>query len=390
MIRLASRRIPMASTTSALRVPGCRRGVLLLALLLAPPLASHAHAQPDPYRVEELAPGVFAVIRRVPTTGASDSNVLFVINDNDVIVVDANIYPSSARQVIVEIRRRTTNPVRYVINTHYHSDHFYGNEEYSKAYPGADFISHPTARELILTEDLPEFRKNVDTEYPAIIARYEKALATGKKPNGAPLTASERTGIAADVVMYRYYLNDVRTMHPFPPTVTVADSLILHRGERSIVVKWLGRGNTAGDLIVHLPKERIVATGDLVVSPIPFGFESYLGDWPNTLRALKKLPATKVMPGHGYVMTDWSYVDRLISMFDSVWEQVRVAVSSGKSLEETRNAVDFSSFRSAFAAGDSAQARAFDNLFATPIVQAAFNTLKPPAAADTVKTTFRR
>jgi cyclase len=360
-----------------------RRSALLIALLLAQPVASAIQAQPDPYRVEELAPGVFGVIRKVPTTGASDSNVLFIINEHDVIVVDANIYPSSARQVIAEIRRRTKNPVRYVITTHYHSDHFYGNGEYLKAFPGVDFIAHPTARELILTQDLPAFRKNVDTEYPAIIALYEKALATGKKSNGTPVTESDRARIAGDLAMYRYYLNDVKSMQPLPPTMTVGDSLVLHRGERSIVVKWLGRGNTAGDLLVHLPKERIVATGDLVVSPIPFGFESYLGDWPVTLRELKKLNVTRIMPGHGYIMMEWSYVDRLIAMFDSVWGQVRAAVASGKSLEETRKAVDFSQYRSAFAAGDSTLARAFDSQFATPIVEAAYKTLKPSVPADT-------
>src|SRR5215210_4178170 len=141
-------RPPSRSDTLVKRLPletNVRRCGLLFALLLAQPLMSALEAQPDPYRVEELAPGVFGVIRKVPTTGASDSNVLFIINEHDVIVVDANIYPSSARQVIAEIRRRTKNPVRYVINTHFHSDHFYGNGEYRKAFPGVDFISHPTA-----------------------------------------------------------------------------------------------------------------------------------------------------------------------------------------------------------------------------------------------------
>jgi len=65
---------------------------------------------------------VFAVVRDVPTRNVSDSNVLFIINDDDVVVVDANIFPASARQTIAEIKKRTDTPVRYVVNTHWHSE----------------------------------------------------------------------------------------------------------------------------------------------------------------------------------------------------------------------------------------------------------------------------
>ena len=91
--------------------------------------------------------------------------------------------------------------------------------------------------------------------------------------------------------------------------MTVADSLVLHRGGRDIEVKFLGRGHTSGDLVVYLPKERIVATGDLVVHPIPFGGSSYLQEWAGTLRKLKLLDATTIVPGHGEILSDWSYVD---------------------------------------------------------------------------------
>ena len=101
---------------------------------------SIARAQTSPYRVVELAPGIHAVTRQVPPGGVSDSNVLLIINDTDVVVVDANIFPSSARETIAEIRKLTANPVRYVINTHWHSDHHYGNQVYREAFPGVEFI----------------------------------------------------------------------------------------------------------------------------------------------------------------------------------------------------------------------------------------------------------
>src|SRR5215208_46313 len=132
---------------------------------------SVAGAQPSPYEVTPLAPGVPVVLRHVPSNGASDSNVLIIINESDVIVVDADIFPSSARQAIAEIKKLTPNPVRYLINTHFHSDHHYGNQVYREAYPGVEIIAHPATRALIISEDIPALQRNLDTEYPAVVAK---------------------------------------------------------------------------------------------------------------------------------------------------------------------------------------------------------------------------
>lgn len=344
--------------------------------LLALAVTSSAAAQPDPYTVEQLAPGVFGVIRRVPTTGASDANVMFIVNDADVVVVDANIFPSSTREVIREIRARTDKPVRYVINTHWHSDHHYGNAEYRKAWPAAEFIQHAATRDLILTQDVPALARNLATTYPETITRLKAQLATGKRADGTMLTDAERARAERSLRLYTFFSDDVRGMEQVPASITVADSLVLHRGERTIVVKWLGKGNTPGDLVVHLPRERIVATGDLVVSPMPFGFGSFVGEWPSTLRRLKALDPVTVMPGHGFIMKDWSYVDRLIPMFESIHEQVRRAVAAGADLAATRKAVDFAAWRADFAGDDEGLQRGFTNNFATPIIEAAFNEVK--------------
>src|ERR1700676_230188 len=91
----------------------------------------------------QVAPGVYAVIAK---NGAS-SNGAFIVNQDDVVVVDTQIRPSWARDVIAEIKKVTNKPVRYVINTHWHRDHVQGNQEYLDAYPGVTIIQHELARE---------------------------------------------------------------------------------------------------------------------------------------------------------------------------------------------------------------------------------------------------
>jgi cyclase len=338
---------------------------------------SAANAQPGPYRLKELAPGVHAMVRAPSPGGASDSNVLIIINESDVVVVDANIFPASARQTVAEIRKLTKNPVRYVITTHWHSDHHYGNQVFRDEYPGVEFVGHPFTRHMVLTEDIPSLAENLVTAYPAEIAGYRKALDTGKQSNGEPVTPELRKRLTDRLAMYEFFLRDMKSTKLIPPTLTVADSLVLHRGERSIVVKFLGRGNTAGDLVVYLPKERIVATGDLVVHPVPFSFGSFLSGWSGTLRRLTELDATTIVPGHGDVQSDWTYVNQLIPLIDSTWSQVQRAVAGGADLEATRKAVNLDAFRETFGGNTATGRRSFNVLFLEPSVEAAYKELRP-------------
>lgn len=345
--------------------------VLTLGLLWTSP----ATAQTSPHTTIRLADGVYAVTRQTPRGGASDSNVLFIVNEQDVIVVDANILPTSAREVIAEIRKVTQNPVRYVINTHWHADHHFGNQAYRDAFPGVEFVQHTNTRADAIARELPGLQRNVEVEYPAVVARLDRALETGRTSTGVAVTDSMRQEFTYARRLYQLFIDDMSKAPMIPGTLTVTDSLVFHRGERTIVVKYLGKGNTAGDLVVYLPRERIVATGDLVVHPIPFAFFSNVTEWPGTLRALRTIDTGTILPGHGEMQRDWSYVDRLIALLDETGAQVRAAVASGADLAATLAHVRLESHRAHFGADTAA----FDRLFRRPAIEAAFRALTDSA-----------
>lgn len=79
-----------------------------------------------------------------------DANNVFIINDNDVVVVDANGAPGITREVVAALRKITSKPVRYVINTHWHDDHIRGNKVYRDAFPGVEFIGEDSLRDVRL------------------------------------------------------------------------------------------------------------------------------------------------------------------------------------------------------------------------------------------------
>ena len=333
-------------------------------------------------RTERLADSVYAIVRTTRPADPSDANTLVIINATDVVVVDGNITPQSTRAVIAEIRKLTKNPVRYVIITHFHSDHHIGNIEYRRAWPGVEFIAHANTRADVLSNDVKDFRRIVTTDYPGEIARLQGVLARGVKADGSAIGTTERAEAQSTIDAMKYFIAEAATFDPIPPSLTFADTLVLHRGQRPIVLRYLGHGNTRGDVVVHLPHERVLATGDLVVSPIPFGFGSFPLAWIGTLDRLRALDAGIIMPGHGEPMRDWGYVDQL---HEFTCAMVREGIAEGAGvvpLDTVLARVDLGAQVAKFAAGDAFLTRAMRGTFIRPALEGLGGELRAnPAAA---------
>jgi glyoxylase-like metal-dependent hydrolase (beta-lactamase superfamily II) len=324
------------------------------------------------YEIQQLAPGVYAAIRHIEA-GTADGNTMFIINDRDVIVVDTGAYPTSARQMIAEVRKRTSKPVSCVINTHWHYDHMMGNQTYLDAFPDAEIISTRATRDLAISNPLEKFVPAYQDE----IVNIDKKLENGKDSDGQPLTAERRKHMELAKSDFEYWIRDAKTTKAALATRTIADGLVLHRGERTIEIRSIGPGHTPGDLVVYLPRERIVATGDLVVYPVPFGGATNLKEWPTTLQVLRKLDATTIVPGHGEIQHDWNYVDREIALTQSTWEQVQKAVNAGATLDTVRKAVNGDELSKVFGATSPADRDEFDYTYLDSAVEAAFKELRP-------------
>ena len=187
-----------------------------------------------------------------------------------------------------------------------------------------------------------------------------------------PYTAADSARAMGQIAAFRWAIPAMREIRPVRPTLLVADSLILRRGDRTIAIRYLGRGNTRGDLSVWLPKERVLVTGDLLVNPAPYSFGSFLSEWVKTLTQLRALPAAVIVPGHGAIQRDWAYVDLFVELLNWTLGQAKDAVAKGLDLEATRKAIDLTSFRQRFAGSDDGQGRAFDAFFTAPAVERAW------------------
>ena len=148
-----------------------------------------------------------------------------------------------------------------------------------------------------------------------------------------------------------------------PPTLTFAKNMVLHRGAREIQIHYFGRGNTRGDAVVYLPREKVVIAGDLVVHPTPYGFGSFPKDWIQTLHQVAALDFEYLIPGHGEVQRDKAYLELLIEILEFVVDEVEQAVAADLSLEETKGQVSLDRFASRIAGGNSLKEYLFRNWF---------------------------
>jgi glyoxylase-like metal-dependent hydrolase (beta-lactamase superfamily II) len=204
-------------------------------------------------------------------------------------------------------------------------------------------------------------------------AKVEKALATGIRSDGTPVTPTMRT-FFVDLLEHQDFVNrEIMRRQVTRPTRTIADKRVIDLGGRTVELRHIAPGNTKGDMFLWLPEEKILATGDIVVHPTPYGFFSYPRSWAAVLRELKAFDARYIVPGHGDIMTDAAYLELMADTMDLVATQVDAQVKAGKSLEETRAAMDWSSVEERFTDGDGMLAFLFNVWFKVPIVEAQYN-----------------
>jgi glyoxylase-like metal-dependent hydrolase (beta-lactamase superfamily II) len=338
---------------------------LLLPLLLL--------ASTDIYDIElrKVVDGVYVASRADPLRPYVEGNSTIIVNEQDVVVVDAGGSPRIARNTIAEIRKLTPNPVRYVVLTHIHRDHRFGLQEYLKEFPGVEVIAHPIVRQVIEGPSGPQFvagriqrQEDNRAEVPKDVAALR---AEGKPGNEKIIAVLERYAEDIPTIVEEY-----RGIRNLGPTATFEQKLTLHRGGRTIDILFLGRGDTDHDVVVHLPKEKVVAAGDMVVHPFPYGSSAQPSEWIETLGKLSALDFEHLIPGHGDVQHGKAYVGRVIELVKNVRTQVRAARAAGLDLEATKKKVDLTAFERELVGDDPVGRYFFKQDFADPAIAAAF------------------
>jgi len=134
-----------------------------------------------------------------------------------------------------------------------------------------------------------------------------------------------------------------------PPAVTFDKSMTIVRGGREMRLVYLGRGHTDTDVVVYLPKEKIVATGDLMESVPSYMGDSFPEDWIATLDRLKELDFDTVMPGHGVVFKGKTKITAFQAYLRDAIAQTTALKKQGLSADQAAQKVDLTKHSGEFA-----------------------------------------
>jgi glyoxylase-like metal-dependent hydrolase (beta-lactamase superfamily II) len=303
-------------------------------------------------------------------------NAVAILTDEGVVLFDTSGTPACGETVLGELRKLTDKPVRWVINSHWHWDHWGGNQAIKKAFPGVQFLSHEKNRDLMMQVAVPWNAPGLERDLPGYIESMKQAIAAAEaKGASAADLANRKELLAAD----EDFLQQKRSVTYTFPEVTFSESATLHLGGREIQVLH-ARAITPGDTYVYLPKERILLTGDIVVHPVPFAVGgSYPQDWIATLENFIALPADIVIPGHGEAQRDKTYLKQNLRLFQHTLADVRKAKAQGMTLEQTRKAMvrNATTYAADLGLADRMLA-AFKNYFLDVFINRAYHELEQP------------
>ena len=298
-------------------------------LCCAPP-AHAATTDKDLFELKKVADGVYAAVA-APAYKVNCNAAVIVTNDG-VIVVDSHSKPSAARAVYRQIQAVTRQPVRKIVNTHFHWDHWQGNEVYTAANPGVEIVATEHTKDNLMRSEagnggIPFVAKQV-AALPAEIQRLREELARASDAAG-------KARIESNLRQAEAYFEELKQLKPALPTRTVSVTQTLTDGGREIQLQVLGRAHTDGDLFVLLPKEKVIVTGDALIDWMPYLNDGYPEDWVRTLDALEKLDFTHIIPGHGDVLPK-SHVSFFRGYLSDLIGGVKKAATAGATLEDMK------------------------------------------------------
>ena len=260
------------------------------------------------------------------------SNAAIFEGDRDVLVVDSHVSPGGAWALREELKRVTPKPIRYVVNSHYHFDHSHGNQIYG---PEVQIIGHEFAREMIVAGKSQDSRAQ-----QFFVGAIPGQIDSLRKRIAETTDAAEKTRLETQLAIQRNHLEGTAAVTPTPPNVTLTDRLTLHLGSREIRIMFMGRGHTGGDVVVFLPKERIISTGDLLVEGTSYSGDAYIPEWIETLEKVKALDYDMTLPGHGTAFRGKTKVEHFQAYLKTLWSEAKRMHDAGVPMEEAAKTID--------------------------------------------------
>jgi glyoxylase-like metal-dependent hydrolase (beta-lactamase superfamily II) len=289
------------------------------------------------FNLQKVADGVFFAMAH-PQVQVNCNAAIFV-RSKDVVVVDAHSKPSAAASLIAQIKREvTTKPVRYIINTHFHWDHIQGNHAYRMAESQIDFIATATTKKLMQDLSLSRLKESLDLVPKQIdVLRLRSSHST---------SAPEKAFCAGQIHQLEAYAAELKDFKLELPTITFDDSYLLADPAFDLHLGFHGHAHTAGDVFVHAPQARTLATGDASHCWLPFMHDCFPHQWPHTIDQVSQMDFKYLIGGHGPLQSDRTVMTCQRNYIEELTARVEEARKAGQPLDEMQKRITVASLKS--------------------------------------------
>ncbi len=285
----------------------------------------------DAFTFTEVRPGVWHAVGG--DTVAAGSNGALVVNERDVLVVDSHMTPSAAKALLADLEKITDKPIRYLVNTHFHFDHTHGNQAFG---PDVEIVAHEFTRRKVAAGDSKRGRgyEGFIGGTPQGVERMRAGLDS--------LSEEERAAMEQRMAFAMKVYEESEAVAPRAPTLALREAVTLYRGGREIRLLHLGRGHTGGDVVVYLPAEKALISGDLLTAGLPYMGDAFVPEWVAALDEVAALDVEVILPGHGPAYTEVERVRHLQLYLIDLWHQAGHLRAADMSAEEAAAAIDLS------------------------------------------------
>ena len=308
---------------------------MLAGLAGCPAESVDGYVHPAPKK-SEIAPGIY--LFETPEYGdvGLDGNSVVVTSKDGVLVFDANGTPAAAQAVIAEIRKIANQPVKYLVFSHWHWDHWYGGEAYKEAFPNVQIISQERERKIMLGPSQEFNRAFLKRDLPAYVSSLKEKVSEEEAKMPAP---EDLPRLKARYEVDAFFLEQKRIARLTVPNVTYTEQMNIYLGEREIRLINFGRAVTPGDTVAYLPKEKIALIGDLIVNPVTFALGGYPTEWTKALEMVDGLDATLMVTGHGEPLRDKELLHATMEVMRILLQQGRELKAKGMGPDDAKAAI---------------------------------------------------
>ena len=288
------------------------------------------------HRFVEVADGVW----QVTGTGSvfTMSNAMILVGEFDTLVVDSHVTPAASRALLESIPAVTDKPVRYLVNSHYHFDHAHGNQSFPE---GVEIIGHEFTRAKLNGDIGNVLEENTFRSFSDPVPTTVANLAQRAREETDP---RRRAALEETHRVQQEYMNAIEEVVPTPPNITLQDEMTLFQvvanGSREIQLLHFGRAHTGGDVVIYLPQEKVVFTGDMMLPGLAYMGDGHVDEWPDSLEGLKALDFEAWLPGHGPVMRNKQPIENFQAYLRDLWDRTSLQYRMGVAWEEAAEQID--------------------------------------------------